>query len=128
MRCWNCRAEVPEGAKACPRCEAMRADPSSEAGADSALEAAQGLPPSVQEYLHDAYHRSGTAEEFVNMIMVGNCPKCGSAHTGDCEEDPELEDPLVARCYDCGHYWCTECGRELDSRRPYCPCMDEEKD
>lgn len=126
MKCWNCRAKLDDGAKACSHCEAMMADRPTQAGAAAALECAQDLPPSIQEAMLDAYHRSKTAEEFVNMLMVGNCPKCESEHTGDCEEDPELEDPCLARCYDCGCYWCTECGRELDIRSPHCICFQEQ--
>ena len=49
-------------------------------------------------------------EEFVNRIMVGDCPACGSSETSDCENDPEIDDPCVARCLACGQLWCPDCG------------------
>ncbi len=51
-------------------------------------------------------------DKFINEIMVGPCPKCGSANTSDCESSLELtiNDPTLGNCLDCGIYWCSECG------------------
>lgn len=67
-------------------------------------------------------------EEFVNIIAVGNCPQCGSAKTGDCDSDPEIQDVCVGRCYDCGNLWCLEYGQKLDEDAPLRSCCDEEDD
>ena len=47
------------------------------------------------------------------MIMVGECPKCGSDQVGDCDADPEIDNILVGRCFECGQLWCVECGEPL---------------
>jgi hypothetical protein len=60
--------------------------------------------------LRDAFEKSATGEEFVNRIMVGDCPKGGSSKTADCENDPEIDDPCVARCFESGQLWCPDCG------------------
>jgi methionyl-tRNA synthetase len=52
--------------------------------------------------LRAAFETSGTADEFADRILVGDCPKCGSQDTGNCEADPEIENLLVGRCYQCG--------------------------
>ena len=82
-------------------------------------------PEAISELL-DAFSQSATAEEFVNRIMVGDCPKCGSSNTGDCEGDPEIEDPTLGRCLDCGQFWCLDC-EELfnDAQTPHdCPAWE----
>ncbi len=72
---------------------------------------------------------------FISQIMVGDCPKCGSKNTHDCEgpdfyldsNSPkqvvktgsecgvarELEDPTIGHCDSCDHLWCIECGSML---------------
>ena len=60
------------------------------------------LPPELAAELQQAVFDSATAEEFVDRIFVGDCPKCQSSHTGNCENDPEIAELLVGRCYDCG--------------------------
>lgn len=49
---------------------------------------------------------------FVRGVMVGDCPKCGSENTCDCENNPlaPVQDNTVGYCSDCGIYWCLECG------------------
>jgi len=52
-------------------------------------------------------------EQFVREIMVGNCPRCGSDHTFDCEHSPaaeEVRDITIGHCLDCDTYWCLGCG------------------
>jgi hypothetical protein len=109
MLCWSCRKEIPETAKLCPHCEAEVED---EPAADdvAAVEGMlAGMDPELINGLRDAFEKSATGEEFVNRIMVGECPKCGSSDTGDCESDPEISDPCIGRCFACGQLWCCDC-------------------
>lgn len=48
-------------------------------------------------------------DEFIKMIMIGPCPKCGSENTGDCENTPPINDNTIGHCTDCETYWCTLC-------------------
>jgi hypothetical protein len=126
VRCWNCGKDIPDGAKACKFCEApVQPEPSAEE-MDFAQEMLGQMSPEVVEAFRSEFDRSETAEEFVNRIMVGECPKCGSENTGDCEHDPEIDNVLVGRCFDCGHLWCTECGRRLEQSSPECECWEED--
>jgi hypothetical protein len=80
------------------------------------------------EELKEAFLTTRTGEEFVNAIMIGACPTCGSDQTGDCENDPEFYyNILLARCYECGQLWCAECGKLLERKAPFCECWDEER-
>ncbi len=128
MRCWNCHKRIPKGAQVCEFCEAaVQADPTPEE-----MEVLRGildeLPEDALNELHELMQQSDTAEEFVNRIFVGDCPKCSSSDTGDCENDPEIDDVVVGRCYQCGHMWCTLCDQALDPKSPQCPCWDEEEE
>ena len=62
-----------------------------------------------------------------NRVTVGNCPECGSEDTGDCEHDPEINEILLARCYTCSQFWCTECGRLLEKDQRFCECWVEDE-
>ena len=125
MFCWSCQKEIPGTAKFCPHCEAeVVVEPTADekAAVESAL---MSMNPDLIEGLRDAFEKSATGEEFVNRIMVGNCPKCSSSNTGDCESDPEVDDACVARCFDCGKLWCADCGELYDGseyRQHECPC------
>ena len=68
------------------------------------------MTPDLLGELHDAIEKSASGEDFVNRIMVGDCPQCGCEQTGDCENDPEIDDPCVGRCFECGQLWCLDCG------------------
>jgi hypothetical protein len=79
---------------------------------------------------------------FLNMFLVGECPRCGSNNTHDCEAqhfevnplDPreliktgsscgvaqEVDDITVGHCDDCDYLWCLECGAELSIDSPVC--------
>ena len=79
---------------------------------------------------------------FVNQFLVGDCPKCGSPNTHDCEAltfeqsplDPkelirtgsdcgvamEIDDITVGHCDDCDYLWCLECGSQLYVDSPNC--------
>lgn len=126
MRCWNCGKKIPRKAKICQFCEvAVDAAPTEEEK-EAVRELLQQMPPEAIDEIAEAFEDSETAEEFVNRIFVGECPRCGSEETGDCENDPEIGELLVGRCYQCGQLWCTECLRLLDRAKPECPCWDEE--
>jgi hypothetical protein len=84
------------------------------------------LTPEAAAELQQVFLDSDTADEFVDRIFVGNCPKCDSENTGNCENDPEIDNLLVGRCYDCGQLFCTECCRLLDSKALVCDCLDDE--
>lgn len=126
MRCWNCQKEIPQGAKACLHCEAPVQSMPTEEELKHAKEALGQMPRDVLNELQNAFSQSQSAEEFVNLIMTGSCPRCGSSQTGDCENDPEINEILVARCYDCGQFWCTECGKLLERDALFCNCWLEE--
>ena len=67
------------------------------------------LDPSMIGEIAKVFDQSSSGEDFVNQIMVGQCPNCGSTSTGDCENDPEIEDPCIGRCTGCGQLWCCDC-------------------
>ena len=127
MRCWNCGKRIPDAAKVCRFCEAaVQAKPTEEEEQVVRETARANAAGSVQE-LHAAIADSRTAEEFVNRIFVGDCPKCGSQDTGDCEHDPEIDCLLVGRCYQCGQLFCTECHTLLQPDAPHCDCWDDDE-
>lgn len=126
MNCWNCRKKLPESAKACPFCEAAVEDEPTPEEVGAVQELLGMMPPEVLGELEALMASSESAEALVNRIFVGDCPKCQSSDTGDCEKDPEIDNLLVGRCYQCGHMWCTECEKSLDPTSPECPCWDEE--
>ncbi len=111
MRCWNCHREVPEDAKACQFCEADMEEAPPREEMEVIGEMLDQMPPEVVEEIAEAFQGSPTAEDFVNRIMVGDCPRCGSSNTGDCDKDPDIADIGVGRCYECGQMWCLDCGR-----------------
>ena len=87
-----------------------------------------GMDPDLTGELRDAFEKSATGEEFVNRIMVGDCPKCGSSNTGDCEGDPEIGDPCIGRCFDCGQLWCCDCEelfKNAKSTNHDCPVWED---
>ena len=99
----------------------------SEEEIETVHEALGQMPAELLEALQDALHRSKTGEEFVNRIMVGECPKCGSEDTRDCEHDPEIDSVAVGRCLDCGHLWCTVCSGLLEEDCPSCACWEQDE-
>ncbi len=126
MRCWNCGKRIPDDAKACRFCEAAVKNEPTEEEKNVVREILGQMPPEAFEELRAAFETSETADEFADRIFVGDCPKCGSEETGNCEADPEIEELLVGRCYQCGQLWCTECRRLLDRNAPTCPCWEED--
>jgi len=126
MKCWNCNRKLPTGAKVCSFCEApVEEEPPAEA-IEAVRELLNQMPPDLMTELQRAVAESETAEEFADRIFVGDCPKCGSDDTGNCENDPEINDLLVGRCYECGQLFCTECGKLLEPKAATCECLDEE--
>lgn len=126
MRCWNCLHELPATARRCPHCEAAVVD---QPGADelaAAREIFEMLPPEALTELQRFAARSETAEEFADSILVGDCPKCESSQTGNCENDPEIGELLVGRCFECGYLWCTMCDQPLQPGKTVCECWDED--
>ncbi len=73
------------------------------------------LPEEIRDYLEKVAGESLTEEQFISAVMVGECPKCGSANTVDCEEIQGIEDGTLGLCRNCGYFWCLECGAQLTS-------------
>jgi hypothetical protein len=126
MHCWNCGKKISDKAKVCQFCETpVQAEPTADEE-EAVWELLQQMAPKAMEELQAAFADSSTAEEFVNRIMVGPCPKCDSTETGHCENDPEIGELLVGRCFRCGQLWCTECGQLLKPDAPLCECWSED--
>jgi hypothetical protein len=128
MRCSNCSRSIPDDALVCQYCEAVVAPPPTREELDIARQVVEQLPPEALAELQEAIRSSETCDKFVNAIFIGPCPTCGSSNTGDCENDPEIENLLMARCYDCGQFWCSECETLLKSAKDVCACWDEDDD
>ncbi len=83
--------------------------------------------------LLDAARDSDVSEdEFIRMMLVGDCPNCGSENTMSCDELEGVEDPTLARCAQCGYTWCLECGSAVTGETcehwQFCDRCEEEKD
>lgn len=76
------------------------------------------LPDDVKEGLLEACKVADSPEDLYGMLMVGDCPVCGSDKTRDTNETP-LDDPAVGICMDCHTMWCLDCGTVLESW----PCL-----
>jgi hypothetical protein len=128
MICWSCQKEIPNKAEFCPHCEAEIVEELSveeEAAATSLL---ADMSPDLLNELCDVFNKSASGQEFVDRIMVGDCPQCGNSKTGDCENDPEIENPCVGRCFECGLLWCLDCGeffKDVQSTEHDCPAWEE---
>jgi hypothetical protein len=127
MRCWNCGHAVPEKARVCGRCEADLTEAPSPEEMAAVMEILEQLPPDVLAELGETMKDCASPLEFANRILVGPCPSCESDQTGDCEADPEINELLVGRCYECGQLWCTECGNALTRKDFHCDCWDEDE-
>ncbi len=128
MICWSCQKEIPDRAERCPHCEAeIVAEPTEDEKA-AARSALASMGPDMIDELRGAFEKSASGEEFVNRIMVGDCPQCDSSKTGDCENDPEIDDPCVGRCFECGQLWCLDCGeffKDAQSIDHDCPAWED---
>lgn len=126
MRCWNCNREMPATATACAHCESpVMPEPSAEEF-EVVSEMLQKMPPDLLAEFCEILKGSATAEEFADRILVGECPKCGSQKTGNCENDSDINHLLVGRCYECGQLFCAECLKLLKVEAPTCKCWEEE--
>lgn len=128
MRCHNCGKDIPDSATMCQFCEATVQPEPTPAEKQAVEHILEQLDPNARQELAEAFRRSKTADEFINTIFVGGCPKCGSENTGNCEDDPEIGEILLGRCYECGQFWCTSCDRLLNGDAPHCECWDEEEE
>ena len=127
MQCWRCSKLIPKGAEKCKYCERLVVRGNDvEETRESVRDTCGSLPREVSGVLCELAQTCATSEEFVNLLMVDDCPSCGSPMTGDCEEDPQIEDICVGRCFECGHLWCLDCGRVFDEVKPICSCGDED--
>jgi hypothetical protein len=126
MLCSNCHREIPETAKVCQYCEASVERKPTEEELEAVNEVVAQLPPEIRSELWDKFLTTNTSEEFVNSIMVGPCPRCKSSNTADCDNDPEINEILLARCYDCGQFWCAECGKIMSNDERFCECWVNE--
>jgi hypothetical protein len=129
MKCWSCTKPIPTAAQRCPHCEAVvEPEPTAEEEA-AVMEMLGELDPSMIGEIAKVFNQSSSGEDFVNQIMVGPCPKCGSSSTGDCENDPEIEDPCIGRCAECGQLWCCDCedlfAAVVDAAIHDCPVWQE---
>ena len=97
MNWWSCHTEIADPAKYCPFCEAEVVAEPSEDELAAAANALAGLSPEVLSQIRDAFEESATGEEFVDRILVGDCPQCGNWKTGDGENDPKIADPCGGR-------------------------------
>ena len=69
----------------------------------------ESIPPELVDQFQEIADATTSEDEFVNAIMVGPCPECDSDSTRDCENDPEIEDPTIGKCDNCGQLWCCDC-------------------
>ena len=128
MRCWNCGRKVAKKAKACRHCEADLTEAPSAEEVTAVMELLGQMPRDILAEPGDVVSERAGAEAFANGILVGPCPSCESTQAGDCDADPEINDPLVGRWHECGHLWCTDCGKALTRNNPHCSyCGEDEK-
>ena len=120
MLCWNCGKKIPDDAKSCRHCEATVEPEPTEEEIAAVQEVLAGMSPDLLEELEATFAVSENAEDFVNRLMVGDCPQCGSSETGDCEHDPEIDDICVGRCFQCGQLWCLDCGKRFKKGQLHC--------
>jgi hypothetical protein len=124
MQCRNCLRTIPDTAKMCQFCEASVEEEPTEEQQEFLREMIEQATAEVLDTVDEARAKGLTAEEIANRVLSGECPKCGSEETGSCEDDPELGDACVSRCYECGQLWRTVCHRLLESNAPSCECWD----
>ena len=64
---------------------------------------------------------------FTWIWEISHVQKCGSLRTADCENDPETDDPCVARCFECGQLWCPDCGEFFTNKfaAHECPAWED---
>lgn len=115
MKCWSCDQEISDTAQRCPHCEAPVEEEPTEEEKAAVMAALDEMDPAILGEFARVLAASSSGEDFVNQIMIGPCPKCDSDSTGDCENDPEIEDPCIGRCAECGQLWCCDCEELFDT-------------
>jgi hypothetical protein len=85
-----------------------------------AMKTLYSQPKRIWRPFEQALQRARSEEEFIQMVMVGVCPKCKSGNTKDCERELGIEDSTVGHCMDCDTYWCLECGATLENPQEAC--------
>jgi hypothetical protein len=159
MKCWNCFREIPDGAASCQFCEASQKDnPVAEIMAieerlkrpdlpqaererltkelDDIRDMVTGplkmMEPGILEQMRNLANECETADDFMAAIFIGDCPKCGSNKTQDCENVAGIESVTVGRCKSCGTLFCSDCGHvfvndKVTTGEPKCSsCGSEE--
>lgn len=116
--------DFPEG-EDCPFCPFWKGKQGSAAMLDNdeptaeqagmLMQMLQNMAPDAASELVNLVQQCDSEDEFVNMIMVGPCPHCDSVDTEDCEDDPEIDDPTIGRCSNCGQLWCCDCEETFDN-------------
>src|SRR5438105_11565337 len=81
MRCLNCNRDISETAKICAHCEAPVMEEPTAEEMEAARALLEQLTPEAAAELQQVFLDSDTADEFVDRIFVGNCPKCDSENT-----------------------------------------------
>ena len=123
MRCWSCGRKIPKQAKVCKHCEAPVESPPTKEEVAFVEQLLDQMDPEMLSELSDTIEQSSDGEDFLRRVMVGDCPKCGSGQTGSCEEDPDIEDICVGRCFACGQLWCLDCDTLFGPGQQHCqPC------
>ncbi len=120
MLCWSCKKEIPNDANRCRYCEAEVESEPTEEEIGAVKDMLVHMSPDVISGLQSVFEESESGEDFVNRIMVGDCPNCHSSNTSDCGDDPEIDDICVGRCFDCGQLWCLDCGQLLHKAQATC--------
>ncbi len=73
------------------------------------------LPQDVIDYVKMVAERSQSQEDFLRLIFVGDCPRCNSSNSVQCDNVTGIENPTLGLCVDCGFVWCLECGGQLET-------------
>jgi len=128
MRCWSCGKQIADDAVRCEHCEADILSPPAPQDMEMAHEFIQSMDPEMRAELFRVFQSSESGEEFINRIMVGECPECGSEETDSCEHDPDIDDVSIGRCFSCGNLWCTICDSPFDPDLSECPFCAESED
>lgn len=97
------------------------------------VETLENLPSYARDLLSRAASGDISEEEFLREVFVGDCPRCESSDTVDCDRVEGVEDVTVGLCNECGFTWCLECGVPVDRGEAcghweICDECSEEKD
>lgn len=130
--CWSCDRKLPQYAVRCMHCEAKVEDAPGPEEAEMLMEFLGDMDPSLMDEIRRMAMESESGDDFVNRLMVGPCPTCDSDDTGDCENDPEIDDPCIGRCFECSQLFCCDCDELfIDTKEAVghnCPMWDDEEE